>query len=80
MTWISVRRTVSESTSYSWVIGNAVMDTSTSTLTVGFIILYATNIQCYRCPANHSPVFCYDRPDVTHLFLEWLYGRAASDN
>jgi prepilin-type N-terminal cleavage/methylation domain-containing protein/prepilin-type processing-associated H-X9-DG protein len=45
-----------ESTSNSWVTGNAGLDTNTATITDGSIYPYVKNIQCYRCPMDTSPV------------------------
>jgi len=53
---------VAESTSNSWVIGNAGLDASPATLTAGSIYPYVRNIQCYRCPANHSLVLATTVP------------------
>ena len=47
---------VVESSSNSWVIGNAGLDTNTTTITDGSIYPYVKNIQCYRCPLDTSPV------------------------
>ena len=45
-----------ESTSNSWVTGNAGLDTNTTTITDGSIYPYVKNIQCYRCPLDSSLV------------------------
>jgi len=45
---------VVESTSNSWVNGNAGLDTNTTTITDGSIYSYVKNIQCYRCPLDTS--------------------------
>jgi prepilin-type N-terminal cleavage/methylation domain-containing protein/prepilin-type processing-associated H-X9-DG protein len=45
-----------ESTSNSWVTGNAGLDTNTTTITDGSIYAYVKNIRCYRCPLDTSPV------------------------
>jgi prepilin-type processing-associated H-X9-DG protein len=47
---------VAESSSNSWVTGNAGLDTNTATITAGSIYPYVRNIQAYRCPANRSMV------------------------
>jgi prepilin-type N-terminal cleavage/methylation domain-containing protein/prepilin-type processing-associated H-X9-DG protein len=47
---------VVESSSNSWVIGNAGLDTNTTTITGGSIYPYVKNIQCYRCPGDTSLV------------------------
>jgi prepilin-type N-terminal cleavage/methylation domain-containing protein len=39
-----------ESSSNSWVTGNAGLDTNTTTITDGLIYPYVKNIRCYRCP------------------------------
>ena len=45
-----------ESSSNSWVTGNAGLDTDTTTLTDGLIYPYVKSIQCYRCPWDASLV------------------------
>jgi prepilin-type N-terminal cleavage/methylation domain-containing protein/prepilin-type processing-associated H-X9-DG protein len=45
-----------ESSSNSWVTGNAGLDTNTTTVTDGSIYPYVKNVQCYRCPLDTSLV------------------------
>jgi prepilin-type N-terminal cleavage/methylation domain-containing protein/prepilin-type processing-associated H-X9-DG protein len=61
--------TVAESTSNSWVTGNADLDTNTTTLTGGSIFPYVKNMQCYRCPANHDVVLATRVPMLRNYSL-----------
>jgi prepilin-type N-terminal cleavage/methylation domain-containing protein len=47
---------VPESPTNSWVVGNAGLDSDPATITGGTIYPNVKNIQCYRCPADHSTV------------------------
>lgn len=47
---------VAESSSNSWVTGNAGLDTNTVSITGGTIYRYVKNVRTYRCPADRSLV------------------------
>jgi prepilin-type N-terminal cleavage/methylation domain-containing protein len=47
---------VPESPTNSWVIGNAGLDSDPTTITGGTLYPNVKNMQCYRCPADHSTV------------------------
>jgi len=71
--------TVSESTSNSWVTGNADLDTNTTTITDGSIYPYVRNIRCYRCPANHNLVLGTGIPMLRTYSLSGFMGGPAAD-
>jgi prepilin-type N-terminal cleavage/methylation domain-containing protein len=54
--WVFRSPNVAESSSNSWVTGNAGLDTNTATITGGSIYPYVENVQVYRCPSDHSTV------------------------
>ena len=45
---------VAESTSNSWVTGNAVLDTDVAVITRGSLHRYVKNAAVYKCPADHG--------------------------
>ena len=45
-----------ESPTNSWVMGNAGLDSDPATITGGTLYPNVKNIQCYRCPADHSTI------------------------
>ena len=70
---------VAESTSNSWVTGNADLDTNTTTITGGSIYPYVKNIQCYRCPANHDLILATSVPMLRNYSLSGYMNGPASD-
>ena len=68
-----------ESTPNSWVTGNAGLDTNTTTITDGSIYPYVKNIQCYRCPADHSFVLGTTTPILRTYSLSCFMGGSQSD-
>jgi len=73
--------TVAESTSNSWVTGNADLDTNTTTIIAGSIYPYVKNIQCYRCPASHNLVLGTSTPMLrTYSLSGFMSGPASNTN
>jgi prepilin-type N-terminal cleavage/methylation domain-containing protein len=53
---VEFRGNVPVSPTNSWVTGHAGLDSDPATITGGTIYPNVKNIQCYRCPADHSTV------------------------
>lgn len=70
---------VAESSSNSWVTGNAGLDTNITTLTRGTIYRYVKNIQAYRCPANRSLVLGTSTPILRTYSLSCFMGGTQAD-
>jgi prepilin-type N-terminal cleavage/methylation domain-containing protein/prepilin-type processing-associated H-X9-DG protein len=47
---------IARSTSNSWVVGNAAVDTNPATITSGSIYSYVKNPEVYKCPADQSVI------------------------
>ena len=68
-----------ESTSNSWVTGNAGLDTNATTITSGSIYHYVGNIQVYRCPADHSTALGTSTPTLRSYSLSCFLGGPEAD-
>ncbi|MGB7768677.1 MAG: type II secretion system protein [Verrucomicrobiia bacterium] len=72
---------VAESTSNSWVTGNADLDTNTTTITDGSIYPYVKNIKSYQCPASHTLVLATSVPMLrTYSLSGYMSGPPADTN
>jgi len=47
---------IARSTSNSWVVGNAAVDTDPATITSGSLFSYVKNAQVYKCPADQGVI------------------------
>jgi len=56
LNYVEFRGSVPVSPTNSWVVGNAGLDSDPATITGGTIYPNVKNVQCYRCPADHSTV------------------------
>jgi len=70
---------VPESPSNSWVTGNAGLDSDPGTITSGTIYPNVKNIQCYRCPADHSTVLGTTIPVLRSYSLSCYMGGPQAD-
>ncbi len=70
---------VAESTSNSWVRGNAGLDTDPATITGGSIYPYVKNIQSYRCPTDHSTALGTSTPTLRSYSLNCFMGGPQAD-
>jgi prepilin-type N-terminal cleavage/methylation domain-containing protein len=70
---------VPESPTNSWVTGNAGLDSDPGTITRGTIYPNVKNIQCYRCPADHSTVLGTTIPVLRSYSLSCYLGGPQAD-
>jgi prepilin-type N-terminal cleavage/methylation domain-containing protein/prepilin-type processing-associated H-X9-DG protein len=70
---------VVESSSNSWVTGNAGLDTNTTTITGGSIYPYVKNIKSYRCPWDTSLVLGTTVPILRTYSLSCFVAGPQSD-
>jgi prepilin-type N-terminal cleavage/methylation domain-containing protein len=70
---------VPESPSNSWVTGNAGLDSDPVTITGGTLYPNVKNIQCYRCPADHSTVLGTAIPVLRSYSLSCYMGGPQAD-
>ena len=70
---------VPESPTNSWVTGNAGLDSDPGTITSGTIYPNVKNIQCYRCPADHSTVLGTAIPVLRSYALSCYMGGPQAD-
>jgi prepilin-type N-terminal cleavage/methylation domain-containing protein/prepilin-type processing-associated H-X9-DG protein len=70
---------VAESTSNSWVRGNAGLDTDPATITGGSIYPYVKSVQIYRCPTDLSMVLGTNAPTLRSYSLSSYMGGPAAD-
>jgi prepilin-type N-terminal cleavage/methylation domain-containing protein len=68
-----------ESSSNSWVTGNAGLDTDPTTITSGSIYPYVKNIQAYKCPADHGMVLGMTVPTLRSYSLSCFMGGPQAD-
>ena len=68
-----------ESPTNSWVTGNAGLDTDPATITSGTIYPNVKNVQCYRCPADHSTVLGTTIPVLRSYSLSCYLGGPQAD-
>ena len=70
---------VPESPTNSWVTGNAGLDSDPATITGGTIYPNVKNVQCYRCPADHSTVLGTTIPVLRSYSLSCYLGGPQED-
>jgi len=70
---------VPESPTNSWVTGNAGLDSDPATITIGTIYPNVKNLQCYRCPADHSTVLGTSLPVLRSYSLSCYLGGPQAD-
>ena len=71
--------TVAESSSNSWVNGNALLDTDPATITAGTLFPYAKNAAIYRCPSDNAVVLGTAIPTLRSYSLSCYLGGSPED-
>jgi prepilin-type N-terminal cleavage/methylation domain-containing protein len=72
--WYSGRPDMAESTSNSWVTGNACLDTNSETITGGTIYSCVKSLQVYRCPMDPGLVSGTSVPTLRSYSLSCYLG------
>ena len=63
-----------ESTSNSWVTGNASLDTDPATITTGTLYPYVKNLRTYKCPMDRSLALATTQPTLRSYSLSCYLG------
>lgn len=71
--------TIAESTSNSWVNGNAVLDSDPATITAGTLFPYAKNAGIYKCPSDNAAVLGTAIPTLRSYSLSCYLGGSPED-
>jgi prepilin-type N-terminal cleavage/methylation domain-containing protein len=77
--WAFRGANVPESPTNSWVTGHAGLDSDPATITTGTIYPNVKNVQCYRCPADHSTVLGTTIPVLRSYSLSCYMGGPQAD-
>jgi prepilin-type N-terminal cleavage/methylation domain-containing protein len=77
--WTYRASLVVESTTNSWVTGNAGLDTNTESISDGSIFPYVKNLNCYHCPSDLSLVLGTSLPILRTYSLSCFLGGPQAD-